>query len=139
MKLQRRRFLQLAAGAAVFPAASRIARAQAYPAKPVRIIVSYPAGGVSDIYARLMGQWLSERFGQSFVLENRPGAGGTIGVGSVVRAPPDGYTLLLTASNDAYNESLYPDVGFNYIRDIAPVASIALTTGVMEVPPCSRP
>jgi tripartite-type tricarboxylate transporter receptor subunit TctC len=135
MKIQRRKFLQLAGVAAMAPVLPRIASAFDYPTRPVRIIVSYPAGGVSDIYARLIGQWLSERLGQSFVIENRPGAGGTIGVGSVVHSAPDGHTLLLTASNDAYNESLYPDVGFNYIRDIAPVASIALTAGVMEVNP----
>jgi tripartite-type tricarboxylate transporter receptor subunit TctC len=100
----------------------------------VHLIVGYPAGGVIDIYARLMGQWLSERLGQSFIVENRPGAAGTIAVDSVVRSPPDGYTLLLTSANDAYNESLYP-VRFKYIRDIAPVASIALTPSVMEVNP----
>jgi tripartite-type tricarboxylate transporter receptor subunit TctC len=100
----------------------------------VHLIVGYPAGGVIDIYARLMGQWLSERLGQSFIVENRPGAAGTIAVDSVVRSPPDGHTLLLTSANDAYNESLYP-VRFKYIRDIAPVASIALTPSVMEVNP----
>jgi tripartite-type tricarboxylate transporter receptor subunit TctC len=125
MRLPRRHFLHLAAGAAAVPVASRVARAQAYPARPVRIIVGFPAGGVSDIYARLIGQWLSERLGQSFVIENRPGANGTIAVDSVVRAAPDGYTLLLTAANDAYNQNLYPDLKFNYISDISPVASIA--------------
>jgi tripartite-type tricarboxylate transporter receptor subunit TctC len=134
-KLPRRQFLHLAAGAAALPAVSQIARAQTYPARPVRIIVGYPAAGVSDIFARLIGQRLSERLGQSFVIENRPGANGTIAVDSVVRAPPDGYTLLLTAGNDAYNENLYPDLRFNYIRDISPVASIAVTPLVMEVNP----
>jgi tripartite-type tricarboxylate transporter receptor subunit TctC len=134
MKIRRRQFLHLAAGAAALPTLSRIARAQAYPTRPVHLIVGYPAGGVIDIYARLMGQWLSERLGQSFIVENRPGAAGTIAVDSVVRSPPDGYTLLLTSANDAYNESLYP-VRFKYIRDIAPVASIALTPSVMEVNP----
>ena len=134
MKLPRRQFLHLAAGAAALPTLSRIARAQAYPTRPVHLIVGYPAGGVIDIYGRLMGQWLSERLGQSFIVENRPGAAGTIAVDSVVRSPPDGYTLLLTSANDAYNESLYP-VRFKYIRDIAPVASIALTPSVMEVNP----
>jgi tripartite-type tricarboxylate transporter receptor subunit TctC len=134
MKLRRRQFLHLAAGAAALPTLSRIARAQAYPTRPVHLIVGYPAGGVIDIYARLMGQWLSEQLGQSFIVENRPGAAGTIAVDSVVRSPPDGYTLLLTSANDAYNESLYP-VRFKYIRDIAPVASIALTPSVMEVNP----
>jgi tripartite-type tricarboxylate transporter receptor subunit TctC len=134
MKFPRRQFLHLAAGAAAVPAVSRSVWAQAYPTRPVHLIVGYPAGGVIDIYARLMGQWLSERLGQSFIVENRPGAAGTIAVDSVVRSPPDGYTLLLTSANDAYNESLYP-VRFKYIRDIAPVASIALTPSVMEVNP----
>jgi tripartite-type tricarboxylate transporter receptor subunit TctC len=127
--------LGLAAGAAGFPAVSRFAWAQTYPTRPVRIIVGYPAGGVSDIFARLIGQWLSERLGQSFVIENRPGASGTLAVDAVVRAAPDGHALLLTASNDAYNENLYPDLRFNYIRDLSPVASIALTPLVMEVNP----
>jgi tripartite-type tricarboxylate transporter receptor subunit TctC len=135
MKLARRQFLHLSAGAAALPVISRLASAQTYPTRPVRIIVGYLAGGVSDIFARLIGQWLSERLGQSFVVENRPGASGTIAVDAVVRAAPDGYSLLLTAANDAYNESLYPDLRFNYIRDIAPVASIAFTPLVMEVNP----
>jgi tripartite-type tricarboxylate transporter receptor subunit TctC len=131
----RRQVLHLAAGAATLAAAPRIAEAQAYPTRPVRIMVGYPAGGVSDIFARLVGQWLSERLGQSFVVENRPGAGGTIAVDLVARSTPDGYTLLLSAGNDAYNEYLYPDLRFNYARDIAPVASIALVPLVMEVNP----
>jgi tripartite-type tricarboxylate transporter receptor subunit TctC len=135
MKLSRRQFLHLAAGAAALPAVSRIARAQTYPTRPVRLIVGFPAGGVSDIFPRLIGQWLSERLGQSFVIENRPGASGTIAVDLVVRAAPDGYTLLLTSGNDPLSESLYSDVRFNYIRDISPVASIALTPNVMEVNP----
>ena len=135
MKLQRRQFLQAVAGAAAFPVASRTAWAQTYPARPVRIIVGYPAGGGSDITARLMGQWLSERLGQAFVIENRPGAGGTIAVDSVVRSPPDGYTLLLTSSPDAYNESLYNNLKFNYIRDIAPVAGVIRVPNVMVVHP----
>src|SRR6266699_1612265 len=135
MQLQRRRFLQLAAGAAVMPAMPYVARAQGYPTRPVRIVVSYPAGGVSDIYARLLAQSLSERIGQSFLIENRPGAGGTVGVDSVARAPADGYTLLLTASNDAYNENLYPEVKFKYVRDIAPVGTIAVATHMLEVNP----
>jgi tripartite-type tricarboxylate transporter receptor subunit TctC len=135
MKLPRRRFLHLAAGTAALPAFPRIATAQTYPTRPVRIIVGYPAGGVSDIFARLVGQWLSERMGQSFVIENRPGAGGTIAVDLVTRSTPDGYTLLLSAVNDAYSEYLYPDLRFNYTRDIAPVASIALVPLVMEVNP----
>ena len=135
MKLQRRQFLQAVTGAVAFPVASRTAWAQTYPARPVRIIVGYPAGGGADITARLMGQWLSERLGQAFVIENRPGASGTIAVDSVVRSPPDGYTLLLTGSPDAYNESLYNNLKFNYIRDIAPVASLAFVSYVMEVNP----
>jgi tripartite-type tricarboxylate transporter receptor subunit TctC len=135
MRIPRRRFLQLAAGAAALPAVSGIATAQAYPAKPVRIIAPYPPGGVIDIYARLTGQWLSERLGQSFIIENRAGAGGTIGVDSVVRALPDGYTLLLTGPNDAYNTILYPDLKYDYIRDIALIAGIAMSPQVMEVNP----
>jgi tripartite-type tricarboxylate transporter receptor subunit TctC len=135
MRLSRRRFLHLGAAAAAVPIVSRAARAQAYPTGPVRIVAGYPAGGVTDIYARLVGQWLSERLGQPFIIENRTGAGGTIAIDSVVRAPPDGYTLLLTASNDAYSESLYNNLKFNYIRDVAPIASVVLTAGVMEVNP----
>jgi tripartite-type tricarboxylate transporter receptor subunit TctC len=135
MKLPRRQFLRLAAGAAALPAVSRIASAQTYPVKPVRIIVGYPAGGTTDILARLIGQWLSERLGQSFIIENRAGAGGTIAVDSAVRALADGYTLLLTGPNDAYNEYLYRNLRFNYIRDILPVASVALAPVVMEVNP----
>jgi tripartite-type tricarboxylate transporter receptor subunit TctC len=133
--MKRRQFLHLAVGIVAFPSVSRFAMAQTYPNRPARIIVGYPAGGVIDIYARLIGRWLSERLGQSFVIENRPGASGTIAVDSVVRAEPDGYTLLLSAGNDAYNENLYPNLRFNYIRDIAPVASIALSPLVMEVNP----
>jgi tripartite-type tricarboxylate transporter receptor subunit TctC len=133
--LSRHQFLHLAAGAAALPGMSRIASAQTYPARPVRIIVGYSAGGGADINARLMGQWLSERLGQAFIIENRPGAGGTIAVDSVVRSPPDGYTLLLTGSPDAYNESLYNNLKFNYIRDIAPVAGITRVPGVMVVHP----
>jgi tripartite-type tricarboxylate transporter receptor subunit TctC len=135
MKFRRRQFLKLAAGAVALPAASQFVSAQAYPTRLVRIIAGYPAGGVVDIYARLIGQRLSERLGQSFIVENRSGAAGTIGVDAVVRAPPDGYTLLLTSSNDPYNELIYPDVKFNYIRDIAPVANIATTACIMVVNP----
>jgi tripartite-type tricarboxylate transporter receptor subunit TctC len=109
--------------------------AQVYPMKPVRIIAGYPPGGVVDIYARLTGQWLSERLGQPFIIENRAGAGGSIAADSVVRAPPDGYTLLLTSANDAFNPSLYPDPKYNYLRDIVPIASIALSPQLMEVNP----
>src|SRR6202163_4624195 len=119
MKLPRRRFLQLATGAAALPAVSRIASAQTYPTRPVRIIVGFAAGGVTDIAARLIGQWLSERLGQAFIIENRPGAAGNIATESVVRAAPDGYTLLLAVNSDAINATLYDKLNFNFIRDIA--------------------
>lgn len=135
MKLPRREFLRLAVGAAALPAAPRIARAQAYPSRPVRIIVGFPPGGPTDIAARPIGQWLSERLGQQFVIENRPGAGSNIGTEAVVRAPPDGYTLLLAYSSNAINATLYDKLNFNFIRDIAPVASISRETTVMVVNP----
>jgi tripartite-type tricarboxylate transporter receptor subunit TctC len=135
MKLPRRTFLHLAAGAAALPAVSRIASAQAYPARPVRIVVTFPAGSTSDILARPMAQWLSERLGQPFVVDNRPGAGGTIGTEAVVRASPDGYTLLLVAGAHTINATLYNKLNFNFIRDIAPVASISRETSVMLVNP----
>jgi tripartite-type tricarboxylate transporter receptor subunit TctC len=135
MKLPRRRFLHLAAGAAALPAVPRIAVAQAYPSRPVRLVVSFPAGGVNDILARLMGQWLSERLGQPFVIENRPGAGTNIGTEAVVRAAPDGYTLLLVSPANAINATLYDRLSFNFIRDIAPVASIVSIPLVLEVNP----
>jgi tripartite-type tricarboxylate transporter receptor subunit TctC len=135
MKLPRRDFLQLAAGAAAVPVVSRIAWAQNYPTRPVRIIVGFPAGGPADIVARLMGQWLSERLGQQFVIENRPGAGSNIGTEVAVRAPPDGYTLLLANTTNAINATLYDNLNFNFIRDIAPVASIVRGPNVMEVNP----
>jgi tripartite-type tricarboxylate transporter receptor subunit TctC len=135
MRFSRRQFLHLAAGAVAFPAVSRIARAQTYPTRPVRLIVGFPPGGASDITARLMGQWLSERLGQQFVIENRPGAGATLATETVAKAPPDGYTLLLTGSNDAWNATLYGNLKFNYIRDIAPVASVSRGMGVLVVHP----
>jgi tripartite-type tricarboxylate transporter receptor subunit TctC len=135
MKIPRRQFLHLAAGAAALPAASRIARAQTYPTKPVRIVVGFSPDGVADIVARLMGQWLSERLSQPFVIENRPGAGSNIAAESVVRAPPDGYTLLLVGAPAAINATLYEKLNFNLIRDIAPVASIVSVPHVMEVNP----
>jgi len=125
MKLPRRNFLHLAAGAAALPAVSRFAWAQAYPTRPVRMVVPFAAGGPADILARLMGQWLSERLGQPFVIENRPGGGGNIGTEAVVRAAPDGYTLLTCVTVNAVNATLYDKLNFNFILDIAPVASIA--------------
>ena len=122
MKLPRRQFLHLAAGAAALPAVSRVAGAQTYPTRPVRIIVGVAAGGGTDIVGRLIGQWLSERLGQQFIIENRPGAGATIGTEVVVRAPPDGYTLLLVGAPSAISATLYDKLNFNFIRDIAPVA-----------------
>ena len=135
MKLPRRRFLHLAAGAAALPAVSRFAWAQAYPSRPVRVIVPFAAGGGVDIIARLMGQWLSERLGQPFVIENRPGAGGNIGTEAVVRAPADGYTLLLITAANAINTTLYEKLSFNFVRDIAPVAGIMVVPNVMVVHP----
>jgi hypothetical protein len=123
--------LHLAAGAAVL----RIAKAQAYPTRPVRIIVGFPPGGATDIMARLIGQWLSDRLGQPFVIENRPGAAGNIGTAVVVNAPPDGYTLLVATSVNAINATLYDKLNFNLIRDIAPVASLHREPQIMEVNP----
>src|SRR5262245_50099050 len=125
MNRHRRKFLHLAAGAAVLPAMSRIARAQAYPARPVRLMVGFGAGFSPDIVARLVGQRLSERLGQQFVVENRPGASGNLATEAVVRAPPDGYTLLLANGANAVSATLYEKLSFDFIRDIAPVASIA--------------
>jgi tripartite-type tricarboxylate transporter receptor subunit TctC len=135
MKLPRRTFLHLAAGAAALPATSRFAWARAYPTQLVRIIVPFPAGQATDTIARLMGQSLLERLGQPFVIENRPGAGGNIGTESVVRASPDGYTLLLVGLSHAMNATLYKKLNFNFIRDIAPVASIGGTPYVMVINP----
>jgi tripartite-type tricarboxylate transporter receptor subunit TctC len=135
MKLPRRRFLRLAAGAAALPAVSRIASAQTYPARPVRIIVGFPPGGFTDTTARLIGPWLSERLGQPFVIENRPGAGSNIATADVVHAPPDGYTLLEVFDAHAYNATLYDKLNFNFIHDIAPVASIGRAAFIMVVNP----
>ena len=135
MKLARRQFLHLAAGAAALPAVSRIAAADTYPSRPVHIIVGFPAGGPGDTLARLIGQWLSERLHQPFVIENRPGAGGNIAAESVVRAPADGYTLLLATSASAINVTLYLNLSFNFVRDIAPVAGISRDPYVMVVNP----
>jgi len=135
MKLPRRTFLHLATGAATLPATSRIASAQAYPSRPVRLIAALPAGGTPDIVGRLMGQWLSERLGQPFIVDNRPGAGSNIGTEVVVRAPPDGYTLLVASTANAINATLYDNLSFNFIRDIVPVAGIYRSPLVMTVNP----
>ncbi len=135
MKLPRRRFLNMVAGATALPAASRIAWAEAYPSRPVHLIVFFAAGGGNDIVARLIGQWLSERLGQQFVIENRPGGGGNVGTEIVVRAAPDGYTLLLVSPPNATNATLYDNLSYNFIRDIAPVAGISHEPNVMVVHP----
>src|SRR5215831_11724519 len=135
MKLPRRNFLHLVAGAAALPAVSRIARAQSYPTRPVRIVVGFPPAGGADIVARLMGQWLSERLGQQFIIENRPGAASNIATEAVVRAPADGYTLLLVTIPNVINATLYDKLNYNFIRDIAAVASIDRVPNVMEVNP----
>jgi tripartite-type tricarboxylate transporter receptor subunit TctC len=135
MKLPRRQFLHLAAGAAALPAVSRMAWAEIYPSRPVRIVVPFTPGGASDITARLMGQWLSERLGQQFVIDNRPGGGTNIGTEAVVRAPADGYTLLMVGGYNAINATLYDKLNHNFIRDIAPVAGIIVVPNVMVVNP----
>jgi tripartite-type tricarboxylate transporter receptor subunit TctC len=135
MKLPRRNFLHLAAGATALPAVSRFAWAQTYPTRPVRLVVGFAAGSATDILARLMGQWLSERLGQQFIIENRPGAASNIATEAVVRAPPDGYTLLVVSSASAINATLYDKLSFNFIRDIAPVASVIRGPTVMVVNP----
>src|SRR5438105_9760757 len=136
MKFPRRQFLHLAAGAAALPALRHIAQAQAYPSRPVRIVVGYAAGGSQSITSRLIGQWLSERLGQSFIIENRPGAASNVAVEAVVRASADGYTLLSVSSTNAMNATLYDDkLNFNLLRDLAPVAGIIRTPLVMVVHP----
>ena len=135
MKLQRRQFLQLAAGAAALPVTSGVASAQAYPARPVRLVIGYTPGGSADLTARLMGQWLSERLGQSFVIENRPGGGTNIATEAVVRAAPDGYTLLLVAPANAINATLYEKLNFDFLRDTEPVAGIIRFPNVVVVNP----
>ena len=135
MKLPRRTFLHLAVGVAALPPVSRTARAQAYPSRPVRIIVGFPPGGPNDITARLIGQWLSERLGQPFIIENRPGASSNIGTEAVVRAPPDGHTLLQVSTAAAINATLYGKLNYDFIRDIAPVAGIIRTTQIVVVNP----
>ena len=135
MKLPRRKFLHLAAGAAALPNVARFAWAQAYPTRPVRIIVGFAAGGPADIVARLTAQWLSERLGQSFVVENRTGAATNIATEAVVRAPADGYTLLFVTATNAINTTLYEKLSFNLSRDIVPVASLIRAPTVLEVNP----
>ena len=136
MKLpHRRQFLRLGAGAAALPVVSRIARAQAYPARPVRVIVGFVAGSATDILVRLLGQWLSERLGQQFVIENRTGAATNVATEAVVRAPPDGYTLLLVTPANAISATLYDNLNFNFVRDITPVASFVRVPFVMVVNP----
>jgi tripartite-type tricarboxylate transporter receptor subunit TctC len=135
MKLPRRRFLHLAAGAAALPAVSSIARAQTYPTRAVRIVVGYPPGGGVDITARLIGQWLSERLGQQFVIENRPGAGSNVATEAVARAAADGYTLFLVTAGNAVNATLYEKLNFDFIRDIAPVGGLSRVPLVMVVNP----
>ena len=133
--LHRRQFLHLATGAAALPAASRIARAQAYPTRPVHIVVGFPAGGGTDVLARVMGQWLSEHLGQPFVIENRPGAASNVAAETVAKAPPDGYRLLMVTYVNAINATLYNNLNFNFLRDIAPIAGIMRAPNVMEVNP----
>ena len=133
----RRQFLHLAVGAAALPALPRIARAQAYPRRPVRIVVTFPPGGSSDIHARLIGQWLSDRLGQPFVVENRPGGGGNIGIESVVRSPADGYTLAIVSVSHAINKSVYAGLNYDLRRDIAPVAGLYRSQYIMLVNPQS--
>jgi tripartite-type tricarboxylate transporter receptor subunit TctC len=135
VRLARRDFLHLAAAAAVLPAVSRIAKAQSYPTRPVRLIVGFPPGGPGDISARLEGNWLTERLGKPFIIENRPGAGGNIGTEVVVRAKPDGYTLFLVNTANAINASLYEKLNFDFLRDITPIAGIVRAPNVMEVNP----
>jgi tripartite-type tricarboxylate transporter receptor subunit TctC len=135
MKLPRRKFLHLAAGAAALPVIPRIARAQAYPTRPVRVIVGFPAGSSSDITARLIGQWLSQRLGQQFNVEDRTGAGTNIATEAVAHAPPDGYSLLWITHANAFNATLYDKLNFNFIRDIQPVASVLRVPAVMEITP----
>ena len=135
MKIRRRHFLHLAASAAALPAVSRLAFAESYPTHPVRIIVGFAAGSTTDILARLIGQWLSQRLGQQFIIENRPGAGGNLGAETVVQSAPDGYTLLMVPPAVAANATLYPHLSFDFIRDTAPVAGVVRVPNVVEVNP----
>jgi tripartite-type tricarboxylate transporter receptor subunit TctC len=135
MKFSRRKLLRLGAGAAALPAVSRMARAQSYPTKPVRLIVPFAAGGGTDITARIMGQWLTERIGQQFIIENRPGGGGNVGTEAAVKAPPDGYTLVVLGLANAVNATLYERLNFDLLRDLAPVAGMFRTVDIMLVHP----
>src|SRR5437763_15325411 len=135
MKFPRRTFLQLAVGAGALPAMPRLSRAQAYPSRPVRIVVGFAAGGATDIQARLMGQWLSERLGQQFIIENRAGASGNIGTEAVAKAAPDGYTLLPIVTPNAINAVLYTNLNFDFIRDITPIIAVARLAYVVVVHP----
>src|SRR6516164_11245899 len=132
---RRRQFLHLAVGAAALLVVSRLARAQTYPVRPVRVIVGFPAGGTNDVHARLIAEWLTRQFGSSFIIENRPGAAGNIALESVVRAMPDGYTLSVCGSTELRNEILYNDLKFSFMHDTAPVASIMLAMNVLVVHP----
>ena len=134
-RLLRRQFLHLTAGAAVFPITSRLARAQTYPSRPVRLIVPFAPGGTTDVLARLIGNWLSERLHQPFIIENRPGGGANIGTEAVVNAAPDGHTLLIVSPANANNATLYDKLSYNFLRDIAPVSGIASAPNIMEVNP----
>ena len=135
MRLRRRRFLQLTAAAAAFPVSSRIANAQSYPARPIRLVAPFPPGGSIDLVARLIGQWLTERLGQQVVIENRPGAGGNVGTDAVASAPPDGYTILLCSVANAISATLYPKLNHDFVRDFAPVAGLSRAPNVMVVHP----
>src|SRR3954468_19652847 len=134
-KFPRRNFLQLAAGAAALPAVARIAKAETYPSRPVRIVVGFAAGGPNDIAARIIGQWLSDRLGQPFIIDNRPGASGNIATESAVKAAPDGYTLLIIPLSSTVNATLFEKLPFNFLRDVAPIATISRNIFVMEVHP----
>ena len=135
MKLPRRKFLHWAVGATALPAVSRVAWAQAYPSRPVRFIVGFPPGGSFDITARLVGQWLSERLGQPFIIENRPGAGGNIATEAAVKSPADGYTVLLCGIPNAISATLYDKLNYDFVRDIAPVATVSRAPNVMVIHP----
>jgi tripartite-type tricarboxylate transporter receptor subunit TctC len=139
MKLQRRHFLHLAAGAAALPAGSRLVWAQTYPTRPVRIIVGFASGGIADVFARLIGQWLSERMGQQFIVENRTGAGSNLAIEAVAKSKPDGYTLAAISGTNAINATLYKNLNFNFIKDIVPVASFYRNSAAVVVVNLSFP